>query len=141
MPRKTKLALPRGRAAKKPRRAPRKPKPKRKRSSNMPYKPKMQILASPRPRVRMRTALRAAGLDEWKVSIVLNGKVDELARPKKSKRKDAEGSAARNKLLLDYLKEATRHLDPPSARAVAEAEAATEILHDIPRASRAEPVQ
>lgn len=86
----------------------------------------------------MRTALRATGLDEWKISIVLNQKVDELAQPKKE---EAEGTAARNKLLLDYLKEASRHLDPPSARAAAEADAPTEIVHDIPRSDRTETVQ
>lgn len=104
----------------------------------MSTKHKPQLLAAPRPRVRMRTALRATGLDEWKISLALNQKVDELVRPK---RKEAAGTAARNKLLLDYLKEASRHLDPPSARAVAEAEAPTEIVHDIPRADRTEPVQ
>ncbi|MFZ0213437.1 MAG: hypothetical protein WBE20_07200 [Candidatus Acidiferrales bacterium] len=97
-----------------------------------------QQLAAPRPRVRMRTALRATGLDEWKVAYTLNQKVDDLA---KRKSKEPAGTAARNKLLLDYLKEVSRHLDPPSVRAAAEADAATEIVHDIPRPNRNEPVQ
>lgn len=93
-----------------------------------------------RPRVRLRTALRYAGLDEWKVGRTLSKKVQELCKARfvkgatgKKKRK-VPASAAQNKLLLEYLKEATRHLDPTTARAAQSPDgSAIELVHCVPR--------
>lgn len=85
----------------------------------------------PRARTRLRSAMRKVGLDEWKIAWLLNYKIDCFAELKTS---------SGNKLLLDYLKEAARHLDPASPRATAEQEAPTiEIVHDVPRPNRSEP--
>lgn len=74
--------------------------------------------------------MRRAGLDEWKIAWLLNYKIDQLAESKRS---------SDNKLLLDYLKEASRHLDPASARATTEHEAAEiEIVHNVPRPDRSD---
>lgn len=84
----------------------------------------------PRPRIRLRSAMRKAGLDEWKIAWLLNYKIDCFA--------EAETSSG-NKLLLDYLKEASRHLDPASARATAgQGSPEIEIVHDVPRPDRSE---
>ncbi|HLJ40058.1 MAG TPA: hypothetical protein VKT50_01105 [Candidatus Acidoferrales bacterium] len=85
----------------------------------------------PRARIRLRSAMRKVGLDEWKIAWLLNYKIDCFAESETS---------SDNKLLLDYLKEAARHLDPASPRATAEQEASTiEIVHDVPRPNRSEP--
>ncbi len=85
----------------------------------------------PRPRIRLRSAMRKAGLDEWKIAWLLNYKIDCFA--------ESETSSG-NKLLLDYLKEASRHLDPVSARATAgQGSSEIEIVHDVPRPNRSEP--
>ena len=85
----------------------------------------------PRARTRLRSAMRKVGLDEWKIAWLLNYKIDCFAELKTS---------SGNKLLLDYLKEAARHLDPASPRAAAEQETSTiEIVHDVPRPNRSEP--
>lgn len=87
--------------------------------------------ALPRARTRLRSAMRKVGLDEWKIAWLLNYKIDCFAELKTS---------SGNKLLLDYLKEAARHLDPASPRATAEQEASTiEIVHNVPRPNRSEP--
>jgi hypothetical protein len=93
-----------------------------------------------RPRVRLRTALRYAGLDEWKVGRTLSKKVQELCKARfvkskgSQKRKKVPASAAQNKLLLEYLKEATRHLDPTTARAAQSQDGTTiELVHCVPR--------
>lgn len=91
---------------------------------------KTDTLARPRARTRLRSAMRRVGLDEWKIAWLLNYKIDCFAESKTS---------SHNKLLLDYLKEAARHLDPASPRATAEQEASTiEIVHDVPRPNRSE---
>ena len=91
----------------------------------------METGSLPRPRIRLRSAMRKAGLDEWKIAWLLNYKIDCFA--------EAETSSG-NKLLLDYLKEASRHLDPASARAAAEqGSSEIEIVHDVPRPNRDEP--
>lgn len=92
---------------------------------------KTEPLPLPRARIRLRSAMRKAGLDEWKIAWLLNYKIDCFAE---------SGTSSGNKLLLDYLKEAARHLDPASARA-ATGQGATEIeiVHDVPRPNRSEP--
>ncbi|MGC1107362.1 MAG: hypothetical protein WA876_12570 [Candidatus Acidiferrales bacterium] len=89
----------------------------------------LQEPAQPRPRMRLRAAMRKAGLDEWKIAWLLNFKIHCLAESKKS---------SDNKLLLDYLKEAARHLDPVSLRTAAQETSAIEIVHDVPRPIRNE---
>lgn len=84
-------------------------------------------ISQPRPRIRLRGALRSVGLDEWKIAWNLNHKVDTLSDS------DATGDM---KLLLDYLKEAIRHLDPASARAAAQEPAAVEVVHQVVRPER-----
>ena len=86
-------------------------------------------MAQPRPRIRLRSAMRAVGLDEWKIAWNLNAKVDQLSASK---------YASDTKLLLDYLKEATRHLDPASASANAASQEAAivEVVHQVPRPDR-----
>jgi len=85
----------------------------------------------PRARIRLRSAMRKVGLDEWKIAWLLNHKIDCFAE---------STTSSGNKLLLDYLKEAARHLDPASPRTTAEQEASTiQIVHDVPRPNRNEP--
>jgi hypothetical protein len=92
-----------------------------------------------RPRVRLRTALRYAGLDEWKVGRMLSKKVQELCKSRFVKSKDGQkkrkvpASAAQNKLLLEYLKEATRHLDPTARAAQSQDGTTIELVHSVPR--------
>jgi hypothetical protein len=89
-----------------------------------------QDASLPRSRIRLRSAMRRAGLDEWKVAWLLNYKIDRLAESTKS---------SDNKLLLDYLKEAARHLDPASARATTGQDTSTiEMVHNVPRPNRNE---
>jgi len=95
----------------------------------VPANPEPTQMAQPRPRIRLRSALRAVGLDEWKIAWIVNAKVDQLTESE---------TAGDKKLLLDYLKEAARHLDPASASAnAASQEAATvEVVHQVPRPDR-----
>jgi hypothetical protein len=91
----------------------------------------LQKPPQPRARMRLRAVMRKIGLDEWKIAWLLNFKIHVLAESRKS---------SDNKLLLDYLKEAARHLDPASARAAAAQEApAIELVHDVPRPDRTDP--
>lgn len=79
----------------------------------------------PRPRIRLRNALRAVGLDEWQIAWILRGKVEQLKECK---------SSSENKLLLDYMKEAIRHLDPAAAAANTSPDAQTvELVHHVAR--------
>lgn len=90
-----------------------------------------QNIAVPRPQIRLRAAMRKAGLDEWKIAWLLNYVIDRLAESNKS---------SDRKLLLDYLKEAGRHLDSASARSTTGQEGpAIEVVHDVPRPDRSEP--
>jgi hypothetical protein len=89
----------------------------------------LQEPAQPRARMRLRAAMRKVGLDEWKIAWLLNFKIHCLAESRKS---------SDNKLLLDYLKEAARHLDPVSLRGAAQETSAVEIVHEVPRPSRDE---
>lgn len=90
-------------------------------------------MALPRPRIRLRNALRAVGLDEWQIAWHLKVKVDQLSESK---------FASDKKLLLEYMKEAIRHLDPAAA-AVANAASpdapTVEIVHHVARPDRENP--
>ena len=83
----------------------------------------------PRARMRLRAVMRKIGLDEWRVAWLLAFKIHCLAQSTKS---------TDNKLLLDYLKEAARHLDPASARITQPETAVIEVVHDVPRPDRDE---
>lgn len=85
--------------------------------------------AQPRARMRLRAAMRKVGLDEWKIAWLLNFKIHCLAE---------SHTSSDNKLLLDYLKEAARHLDPASARAAPQENIPIEIVHDVPRPDRSD---
>ncbi len=91
--------------------------------------PEPQNAPVPRARIRLRASMRKAGLDEWKIGWLLNYKIDCVAESNKS---------SDNKLLLEYLKEAIRHLDPATARAaIAQETPAIELVHNVPRPDRA----
>lgn len=84
----------------------------------------------PRTRMPLRAAMRRIGLDEWKIAWLLNFKIHLLAESCKS---------SDNKLLLDYLKEAARHLDPASARAAAMEGPPIQAIQEISRPEQDEP--
>lgn len=84
----------------------------------------------PRPRMHLRAVMRKIGLDEWKIAWLLNFKIHLLADSRKS---------SDNKLLLDYLKEAARHLDPASLRNATEHITGLEVVHNVPRPTFEEP--
>ena len=76
----------------------------------------------------MRNALRAVGLDEWQIAWNLKVRVDQLSESK---------FASDKKLLLEYMKEAIRHLDPAAAANAASPDASTvEIVHHVARPDR-----
>jgi hypothetical protein len=84
---------------------------------------------APPPRIRIGDAMRRSGLDEYKVARTLNGVVDKLSDGKTPK--DTGGV---QKLLVDVLKECSRHLDPPqSERAAPAAPAHITMVHFVPR--------
>ena len=91
---------------------------------------KTDPVRQPRPRIRLRNALRAAGLDEWQIAWNLSVKVGQLSESK---------FASDKKLLLEYMKEAIRHLDPASA-AAANAPSPdaplVEVVHQVARPDR-----
>jgi hypothetical protein len=66
------------------------------------------VSTAPPPRIRIGDAIRRSGLDEYRVARTFAGVVDKLSDGKNAK--DAGGV---QKLLVDVLKECSRHLDPP----------------------------
>jgi hypothetical protein len=90
------------------------------------------VSAAPPPRIRIGDAMRRSGLDEYKVARTLNGVVDKLSDGKTPK--DTGGV---QKLLVDVLKECSRHLDPPqSERAAPAVPAHITMVHLVPRPVR-----
>ncbi|HEV2314448.1 MAG TPA: hypothetical protein VGR94_04010 [Candidatus Acidoferrales bacterium] len=90
-------------------------------------------MRQPRPRIRLRNALRAAGLDEWQIAWNLSVKVGQLSESK---------FASDKKLLLEYMKEAIRHLDPASAAAAnapLPGAPLVEVVHNVARPDRESP--
>lgn len=87
----------------------------------------------PRPRMSLRQAMRAQGLDEHKIGRALNRQVNRLQRRGKPKK---QLPAAQEKLLLEVLKECAKLLEPgPRANATQEA-GAFQLVHEIPRPVR-----
>jgi hypothetical protein len=79
--------------------------------------------------------MRRSGLDEYKVARTFAGVVDKLS----DGTKDTGGV---QKLLVDVLKECSRHLDPPqSERAAPAAPLHITMVHNVPRPFRTQPPQ
>ena len=84
------------------------------------------------PRIRIGDAMRRTGLDEYKVARTFAGVVDKLSDGKNPK--DTGGV---QKLLVDVLKECSRHLDPPQTeRAASAAPVHITMVHNVPRPVR-----
>ena len=80
--------------------------------------------------VRIGDALRQSGLDEWTVAGGYVGVVDKLTN--KSKSNDSV-----EKLLVDVLKECSRHLEPPrSADAPPDPPVIVRLVHTVSRPVR-----
>jgi len=81
--------------------------------------------------------MRRSGLDEYKVARTFAGVVDKLSDGKNPK--DTGGV---QKLLVDVLKECSRHLDPPqSERAAPAAPLHITMVHNVPRPFRTQAPQ
>jgi hypothetical protein len=79
--------------------------------------------------------MRRSGLDEYKVARTFAGVVDKLS----DGTKDTGGV---QKLLVDVLKECSRHLDPPQTeRAAPAAPVHITMVHNVPRPFRAQAPQ
>ena len=90
---------------------------------------------APPPRIRIGDAMRRSGLDEYKVARTFAGVVDKLS----DGTKDTGGV---QKLLVDVLKECSRHLDPPQSERTAPAVPAhITMLHLVPRPVRTQTPQ
>ncbi len=83
-----------------------------------------------RKRVRIGDALRRKGLDEWTIA---DGYVDVVGKlTRKSEKNDTVA-----KLLVDVLKECSRHLEPPrSADAAPDAPVIVKLVHAVSRPVR-----
>jgi len=93
------------------------------------------ISTAPPPRIRIGDAMRRSGLDEYKVARTFAGVVDKLS----DGTKDTGGV---QKLLVDVLKECSRHLDPPqSERTAPAAPVQITMVHNVPRPFRTQPPQ
>jgi|ERR1700720_981862 len=83
------------------------------------------------PRVRIGEAMRRTGLDEYKVARTFAVVVDKLSG------KNPKDSGGVQKLLVDVLKECSRHLDPPhSERDAPSAPSRIMLIHHVPRPDR-----
>jgi hypothetical protein len=83
------------------------------------------------PRVRIGEAMRRTGLDEYKVARTFAVVVDKLSG------KNPKDSGGVQKLLVDVLKECSRHLDPPhSERDAPAAPSRIMLIHHVPRPDR-----
>ena len=83
------------------------------------------------PRVRIGEAMRRSGLDEYKVARTFAVVVDKLSG------KNPKDSGGVQKLLVDVLKECSRHLDPPhSERDTPAAPSRIMLIHHVPRPDR-----
>lgn len=94
----------------------------------MATQPSDSLSPAPRPRTSLRNAMRQQGIDEHKIALVFNEQVDSL-------RGSAE--AQQKKLLLDYVKECVKIIDPAArAGTSVEAPAAFVLNHQVPRPDR-----
>ena len=93
---------------------------------------KTRFTPAARPRMSLRQAMRAQGLDEHKISKTLKRQVNRLQRlvPKKTL------NAAKEKLLLEVLKECVKIMEPVSRANAAQDSTAFQLVHDIPRPPR-----
>jgi len=83
------------------------------------------------PRVRIGEAMRRTGLDEYKVARTFAVVVDKLSG------KNPKDSGGVQKLLVDVLKECSRHLDPPhSERDTPSVPSRIMLIHHVPRPDR-----
>jgi hypothetical protein len=83
------------------------------------------------PRIRIGDAMRRTGLDEYKVARTFAVVVDKLSG------KNPKDSGGVQKLLVDVLKECSRHLDPPhSERDAPSAPSRIMLIHHVPRPVR-----
>jgi hypothetical protein len=90
-----------------------------------------KALATPRPRVKMPDALRAAGIDETRIAECFAKQIQKFEGG------NEEDTAP--KLLLDYLKECIRVLYPPARRwENAEKPPLFELVHFVPRPDRSD---
>ena len=94
---------------------------------------KTRFTPAPRPRMSLRQAMRAQGLDEYKVARVFNRQVNRLQRRAKPKK---GLPAAQEKLLLEVLKECAKILEPARANAAQDSSVPFQLVHEIPRPPR-----
>lgn len=87
---------------------------------------------TPRPRMSLRQAMRAQGLDEHKIAKAFNRQVNRLQRRAKKKK---ELPPAQEKLLLEVLKECAKIMEPGRANGGQEP-SALQFVHEIPRPVR-----
>ena len=82
-------------------------------------------------RVHIGDAMRSSGLDEYKVAATFANVVDKLSGTKR-------GDGGVQKLLVDVLKECSRHLDPPHSadRDSKESSGSITLIHCVPRPDR-----
>ena len=86
--------------------------------------------AAPHPRVRIGDAMRTTGLDEFKVAATFANVVDKLSGK-------TAGDGGVQKLLVDVLKECSRHLDAPSSdRDAKDFTGPITLIHCVPRPDR-----
>lgn len=80
----------------------------------------------------LRNAMRCHGLDEHKITTVLRRQVNRLQRlmPKKTL------NAAKEKLLLEVLKECAKIMEPAARANAPQDPSAFQLVHDIPRPVR-----
>lgn len=88
---------------------------------------KTRVAAPPRPRMSLRSAMRQNGIDEHKIAHVLNEQVDTLRESDEPQQK---------KLLLDYLKECVKIMEPAARSNPAQDSGSVQLVHDIPRPIR-----
>jgi hypothetical protein len=79
--------------------------------------------------VRIGDALRQSGVDEWAVA---GGYVDVIGKLTKK----SDGNDGVQKLLVDVLKEVSRHLEPPRAEAAPDAPVIVKLVHNVSRPAR-----
>jgi hypothetical protein len=88
--------------------------------------------AGPRERVRIGQAMRERGLDERLIADMFATVVGKLHE------NNSSDSGSVQKLLVDVLKECSRHLDPPreAGRETSEGPAAIILIHEVDRPQR-----
>ena len=92
-------------------------------------------VATAAPRVHIGEAMRRSGLDEYKVAQTYATVVDKLS----GKHADKEAGGVQ-KLLVDVLKECSRHLDPPRTERDAAPDAPVQfiLIHEVARPDRSQ---